>query len=147
MINSFLDFGHKGKRNEPWERVFPAHCLEFPWWSHGKGTRDQRTSRVKKMETQVPQVAKQNTREKRGAQMAELALVFQSFLSLCLLIGEFNLLSFKAIAGKAISFLPFIFFCMSYFLVPQFLYYCLVFICSRVLLWLSNLLFCIFFTY
>ena len=62
------------------------------------------------METQVPQVAKQNTREKKGAQTAELALVFQSFLPLCLLIEEFNLLSFKAIADKAISFLPFIFF-------------------------------------
>ena len=76
----------------------------------------------------------EHKRKERGTDGIELALVFQSFLSLCLLIGEFNLLSFKAIAGKAISFLPFIFFSMSYFLVPQFLYYCLLFICSRVLL-------------
>lgn len=108
--NSFHDFGHKGKRNEPWERVFPAHCLEFPWCSHGKGTQDQRTSWVTKMETQVPKVAKQNTREERDTDGIVWDLVFQSCLPLCLLIGEFNLLSFKATAGKAISFLPFIFF-------------------------------------
>lgn len=52
----------------------------------------------------------EHQRKERGTDGIELALVFQSFLPLCLLIEEFNLLSFKAIAGKAISFLPFIFF-------------------------------------
>ena len=69
----------------------------------------------------------EHKRKERGTDGIELALVFQSFLSLCLLIGEFNLLSFKAIAGKAISFLPFIFFLchIFWFLNSSITVYCL----------------------
>ena len=52
----------------------------------------------------------EHQRKERGTDGIMWDLVFQSCLPLCLLIGEFNLLSFKAIASKAISFLPFIFF-------------------------------------